>query len=190
MLISFIYHHGGHQETSIGQGPGGGCRKRTKCLQQGPQSQPTVRERAPERGPQPRRKVNWATGPKGKRSAEFWRGPASKGLKPKWTAERVFDGPLHLLVPPPLPLAPSLPPVVRVLDDHLICHLLREVPCDCLWLQLLPSHSNSCYWPGSNPLCPPTKPTLWVAQTKAPFFLVSFWPPLLSTPRKQLHPVF
>lgn len=111
MLISFIYHylHGGHQETSIGQGPGGGCRKRTKCLQQGPQSQPTVRERAPERGPQPSRKENWATGPKGKRSGEFWRGPASKGLKPQWTVERVFDGPLHLLVPPPSPLSPSLP---------------------------------------------------------------------------------
>lgn len=65
--------------------------------------------RAPERGPQPSRKENWATGPKGKRSGEFWRGPASKGLKPKWTVERVFDGPLYLLVPPPSPLSPSLP---------------------------------------------------------------------------------
>lgn len=111
MLISFIYHHrhGGHQQTIIGQGPGGGCRKRTKYLQQGPQSQTTVRERAPERGPQPSRKEKWATGPKGKRSGEFWRGPASKGLKANWTVERVFNEPLYLLVPPPSPLSPSLP---------------------------------------------------------------------------------
>lgn len=88
------------------------------------------------------------------------------------------------ITPFPVSASPGLP----VLDDHLLCCLLQEVPYDCLWLQSLPTYSNTSYWTGSNPLCPASNPALWVAQTNVLFFLVCFWPLLpLCMPKQQLR---